>query len=146
MIWLFLSSAACGLLPRVVSGVTEALRAIIWETPGKMGKLLIFLGIRMIVLAKWSPALCVFMSHFIICIASPGMGFRGWWFCNLYKPSSVCLCCPALYLWQLPFLIPFPPEGAVIYGQRLTSFAEVSNFYANRSIKMENGDEEMGNK
>ena len=32
-----------------------------------------------------------------------------------------------------------------MYGQRLTSFAEASNFYANRSIKMENGDEEMGN-
>lgn len=111
-----------------------------------MGKRLIFLGVRMVVLAELSPAMCVFMSHFIICMASPGMGFRGWWFCNLYNPWSVCLCCPLLELWQFPFLLPLPPEGAVIYGQRLTSFAEASNSCANRSIKMENRDEELGKK
>lgn len=146
MIWSFLFSAACGLLPRVVSDVTEALTAIIWESPEKMGKLLIFLGIWMIVLAKLSPALCVFMSHFIICMASPGVGFRGWWFYNLYNPWSVCFCCAPLQLWPFPFLSPLPPEGAVSYGQRLTSFAEASNFCANRYMKKQNGDEEMGKK
>lgn len=100
----------------------------------------------MIVLARLSPVLCVFMSHFIICIASPGEGFRGWWFCNLYSPCSLCLCCSLLELWLFPFLWPLPPEGAVIYGQRLTSFAEISSSYANRSIKMESRDEKMGNK
>lgn len=37
------------------------------------------------------------------------------------------------------FLLPVLPEGAVIYGQRLTSFAEASNSCANRSIKLRTG-------
>lgn len=37
------------------------------------------------------------------------------------------------------FLLPVLPEGAVIYGQRLTSFAEASNSCANRSIKWRTG-------
>lgn len=92
-----------------------------------------------------SSLLCVFMSHFMICMGSSGMAVNAWWFCNLYSPQSVRLCCIPL-LWQFLFSLPLLPVGAVIYGQRLTPFAEASNCCTNRSIKTENGDQDTGNK